>query len=57
MSALFPDHLISKADEIRHHEDERAPSSGIKGSQRFHPYSHPGKQQQPDQDRKSGLPA
>ena len=56
-SALFPDHLISKAEEeIRHHENKRTPSSS-KGSQRFHPYSQSGRQQQPDQDRKSGLPA
>ena len=34
MSALFPDHLISKAEEeIRHHEDKRTPSSSSKGQQ------------------------
>ena len=57
-SALFPDHLITKADEeIRHHEDKRTPSASHKGSHRFHPYSQSKRQQQPDQDRKSGLPA
>ena len=41
---LFPDHLISKAeDEIRHHEDKRTPSSSSKGPQRFHPF-HPVRQ-------------
>ena len=58
MSTLFPDHLISKAEEeIRHHEEKRTSGPSHKGSQRFHPYHQPGKQQQPDQDRKSGLPA
>ena len=58
MSALFPDHLISKAEEeIRHREEKRTSGPSHKGSQRFHPYHQPGKQQQPDQDRKSGLPA
>ena len=58
MSALFPDHLISKAEEIiRHHDDKGTPSSSSKGPQRFHPYSQSGRQQQADQDRKSGLPA
>ena len=58
MSALFPDHLIPKAEEeIKRHEDKRTPSSSSKGPQRFHPYSQSGRQQQLDQDRKSGLPA
>ena len=58
MSALFPDHIITKAEEeIRHHEEKRTSGPSHKGSQRFHPYHQPGKQQQPDQDRKSGLPA
>ena len=36
MSALFPDHLISKAEEeICHHEDKRTASSSHKGSQHF----------------------
>ena len=57
-SALFPDHLITKAEEeIRHHEEKRTSGPSHKGSQHFHPYHQPGKQQQPDQDRKSGLPA
>ena len=58
MSALFPDHLITKAEEeIRHHEDKRNPGTSIKGNQRFHPYGQPSRQQQPDQNRKAGLPA
>ena len=58
MSALFPDHLISKAEEeIRHHEDKRTAGSSHKGPHRFYPYHQPSKQQQPDQDRKPGLPA
>ena len=57
MSALFPDHLISKAEEeIRHHEEKRTPGSSHKGSHRFHPYQAT-KQQQPEQERKPGLPA
>ena len=57
MSALFPDHLISKAEEeIRHHEEKRTPGSSLKGSHRFHPYQAT-KQQQPEQERKPGLPA
>ena len=57
MSALFPDHLISKAEEeIRHHEDKRTAGSSHKGPHRFHPYHQPSKQQQPDQNRKPGLP-
>ena len=57
MSALFPDHLIAKAEEeIRHHEDKRTSSSSNKGPQRFHPYSQASRQQT-DQDRKSGPPA
>ena len=37
MSALFPDHLISKAEEeIRHHEDKCNTGSSHKGSNRFH---------------------
>ena len=48
MSALFPDHLISKAEEeIRHHEDKRTSGASHKGSQHFHPYHQPSKQQQP----------
>ena len=39
MSALFPDHIISKAEEdIRHHEDKRTPGS-CKKAPRYHPYS------------------
>ena len=57
MSALFLDHLISKAkEEIRHSEDKRTSGSSHK-AHRFHPYHQSSKQQQPDQDRKSSLPA
>ena len=46
LSALFPDHLITKAEEeIRHHEDKRTSSSANKGPQCFHPYNQPGRQQ------------
>ena len=56
MSALFPDHLITKAEEeIRHHEDKRNPGTSIKGNQRFHPYGQPSRHQQLDQNRKAGL--
>ena len=57
MSALFPDHLVAKAEEeIRHHEDKRTAGSSQKGSQRFHPYAQASRQQT-DTDRKSGPPA
>ena len=56
MSALFPDHIIAKAEEeIRHHEDERT-SVPQRKPQRFHPYPQPSRQQQ-DTDRKPGPPA
>ena len=57
MSALFPDHLISKTEEeIHHHKDKRTASSSHKGSQRFHPYNQASRQQS-DTDRKPGPPA
>ena len=43
MNVLFQDHLISKEEEIRHHEDKRARPSHKK-SQCFHPYHQSGKQ-------------
>ena len=58
MSALFPYHLISKAEqEMRHHEAKCTSGASHKGSQRFHPNHLSSKQQPPDQDRKAGLPA
>ena len=40
MSALFPDHIISRADEeIRHHEDKRTSGPSHRKPQCFHPYS------------------
>ena len=57
LSALFPDHIISKAEEeIRHFEDKRTAGPSQRKPQRFHPYSQPQRQQQ-DTDRKQGLPA
>ena len=52
MSALFPDHLISKAEEeIRHHEEKRTSGPSHKGPNAFTRIISP------DQIRKSGLPA
>ena len=57
MSALFPDHLISKAEEeIRHHEDKHSTSLAHKKPHCFHPYSQASRQQQ-ESDRESGQPA
>ena len=57
LSALFPDHIIAKAEEaIRHHENKRTSGPSQRKLQRFHPYSQPpGQQQEPDQ--KQGRPA
>ena len=57
MSALFPDHIISKAEEeIQHHEDRHTSCPSHRKPQRFHPYSQSSRQQQ-DSDRKPGSPA
>ena len=57
MSALFPDHIISKAEEeIHHSEDKRTSGPSQRKPQRFHPYAQPSRQQQ-EPDRKQGLPA
>ena len=57
LSALFPDHIISKAEEeIRHFEDKHTAGPSQRKPQRFHPYSQLQRQQQ-DTDRKQGLPA
>ena len=57
LSALFPDHIIARAEEeIRHHEDKRTSGPSQRKPQRFHPYSQPSRQQQ-EPDRKQGLPA
>ena len=40
LSALFPDHIIAKAEEeIRHHEDKRTSGLSQRKPQCFHPYS------------------
>ena len=57
MSALFPNHIISKAkEEIRHHEEKRTPGPSRKGP-RYHPYSQPSKQHPQESDQKSAPPA
>ena len=57
LSALFPDHIIAKAEEeIRHHEDKRTPGPSQRKPKRFHPYSQSPRQQH-EPDRKQGLPA
>ena len=55
MSALFPDHLTSKAEkEIRHHEDKRSARPAPMKPQCFHPYGQASRQQ--DSDQKSSPP-
>ena len=57
MSALFADHIISKAEEeIHHHKDKRTPGPARKAP-RYHPYSQPNKPHQQDTDQKSTPPA
>ena len=57
MSALFPDHIISKAEEeIHHFEDKHTSGPSQRKPQRFHLYPQPFRQQQ-ERDRKQGLPA
>ena len=58
MSALFPDHIITKAEEeIRHFEDKRTPGPTRKG-QRFHPYAQSSKPHYHQQsEQTSTLPA
>ena len=57
MSALFPDHLLSKAEEeIRHYEDKHTAGPAHKIPQHYHPYSQARRQQQ-DTDWKSCPPA
>ena len=57
MSALFPDHIISKAEEeIRHYEEKRTPGPSRKGP-RYHPYSQSSKQRPQESDQKSAPPA
>ena len=56
MSALFPDHINSKAEEeICHHEDKHTSGPSHKKPQCCHPYSQSTRQQQ-DSDPKPGLP-
>ena len=57
MSALFPEHTISKAEEeIRHHEEKCNPGHSRKGP-RYHPYSQTSKQRPQENDQKSAPPA
>ena len=58
MSALFPDHIITKAEEeIRHFEDKCTPGPTRKG-QRFHPYAQSSKPHYHQQsEQMSTLPA
>ena len=53
MSALFPDHIISKAEEeIRHHEDKHTLGPSRKAA-RYHRYSQANKPRQKDTGQKS----
>ena len=57
MSALFPDHIIAKAEEeIRHFEDKRTPGPARKTS-RYHPYAQSTKQSHQRSEQSSTLPA
>ena len=57
MSALFPDHIISKAEEeIRHFEDKRTPGPSRKAP-RYHPYAQNVKPRQQAPEQKPTLPA
>ena len=57
MSALFPDHIISTAEEeIRHHEDKHTSGPSRMKSLCYHPYSRVFRQQL-DSDLKPGPPA
>ena len=57
MSALFPDHMITKAEEeIRHFEDKRTPGPARKTS-RYHPYAQSTKQGHQRSEQSSTLPA
>ena len=56
LSALFPDHIIAKAEEeIRHHDDKHNSGPSQRKPQCFHPYSQPSRQQQ-EMDHKSPPP-
>ena len=57
MSALFPDHVIVKAEEeIRHFEDKRTPGPARKAP-RYHPYAQSTKQSHQQSEQTSTLPA
>ena len=57
MSALFLDHIISKAEEeIRHFEDKRTRGPSRKAP-RYHPYAQSVKPRPQDTEQKSALPA
>ena len=56
-SALFPDRIISKAEEeMRRFEDKRTPGPSRKAP-RYHPYAQNFKPHQQDTEQKSTLPA
>ena len=57
MASLFPDNVISKAEEeIAHHEDKHYTGGSHKKSDRYHPYN-PSVKQTPKAGKKSGPPA
>ena len=57
MSALFPDHIISKTEEeIRPFEDKCTPGPSWKAP-RYHPYAQSVKPRPQDTEQKSALPA
>ena len=57
MSALFPDHIIAKAEEeIRHFEDKSTPGPTRK-AQCYHPYDQSTKQHHQQSEQTSTLPA
>ena len=57
MSALFPDHIIAKAEEeIRHFEDKRTPGPTRKAP-RYHPYAQSTKQHHQQSEQTPTLPA
>ena len=56
MSALFPDHIISKAEEEICHFDKHTPGPSRKAP-RYHPYAQSVKPRPQDTEQKSALPA
>ena len=56
MSALFPDHIIAKAEEIPHFENKHTPGPTRKAP-RYHPYAQSTKQSHQQSEQTSTLPA